>query len=340
MNKEAPLVSVIIPVYNVRTYLPQCLESVINQSYRNLEILIIDDGSTDGSGRICDQYARKDERIRVFHTENRGLASARNPGLEQIHGEYISFLDSDDWMELHAIETMLSTMFQTGSDIVAALSCREYMGKTSWSRYVLKSIQLFHGQDILPAFAQGLFGGNAVWSKLYRADLFASLRFPNGHNYEDVAISWKIMKELAAVGGTVSLLPDVLSHIRMRQTSITHTKSMTNLLDCWEANQAKYEALPEYQAQLLPACIMAAGQMWVHYQTFTKEERALARITMARMQGFSRTHFYQILHGKYSLHVKLSCLITQWNHPILMHLAHHGNKVRKLFTESRPKLYD
>ena len=148
MNNEAPLVSVIIPVYNVRAYLPQCLESVINQSYGNLEILIIDDGSTDGSGRICDQYAEKDERIRALHTENRGLASVRNLGLEQICGEYISFLDSDDWMELNTIETQLKAMIQTGSDIVVAQSSTEYFGKTTYPVKAPEGPQLFLGQQM------------------------------------------------------------------------------------------------------------------------------------------------------------------------------------------------
>ena len=339
MNNEAPLVSVIIPVYNVRTYLPQCLDSVINQSYRNLEILIIDDGSTDGSGRICDQYARKDERIRVFHTKNRGLASARNLGLEQIHGEYISFLDSDDWMELHTIEIMLNAMTQTGSDIVVAPEYYEYIGKTRCSKNTSKTIQFFRGQEILPAFAQGLFA-DVVWNKLYCANVFATLRFPDGHNYEDAATTWRIMKDLASEGGIVSILPDVLFHFRMRQSSISHTKTLGNLLDRWEAYHAKYEALPEYHAQLLPACILSAGQMWIHYETFSNEERAYARTTMNQMQAFSRTHLHQVLTGEYSSYVKLACLISQWNHPIVMHLAHQGNKVRKLFTESHAKPYD
>ena len=148
------------------------------------------------------------------------------------------------------------------------------------------------------------------------------------------------MKNLAENSGTVSILPDVLFHFRMRQSSITHTKNLSNLLDRWEANQAKYEALPEYQAQLLPACILSAGQMWIHYATFTEEERACARATIDQMQVFSKTHSHQVLRGEYSSYVKLACLITLQNHPILMHLAHHGNKVRKIFTNSQAKLYD
>ena len=121
------LVSVIIPVYNVSRYLPQCFESVISQTYRNLEIIVIDDGSTDDSGSICDQYAEKDDRIHVIHTDNRGLASARNLGLENVSGKYILFIDSDDWIEPQTIETFIGAALKTEADIVIARYCSEYM---------------------------------------------------------------------------------------------------------------------------------------------------------------------------------------------------------------------
>lgn len=124
------LVSVIIPVYNVGRYLPQCFDSVTSQTYRNLEIIVIDDGSTDDSGSICDQYAEKDDRIRVIHTDNRGLASARNLGLENVSGEYISFIDSDDWIEPQTIEMFIRTALETEADIVNAKYCSEYVVRT------------------------------------------------------------------------------------------------------------------------------------------------------------------------------------------------------------------
>ena len=94
-----PFISLIIPIYNVREYIEQCLDSVIAQDYENFEILLVDDGSTDGSEAVCDSYADKDPRIKVFHTENKGLSCARNIALDAAQGEYISFLDGDDWME-------------------------------------------------------------------------------------------------------------------------------------------------------------------------------------------------------------------------------------------------
>ena len=96
--EQKPLISVIVPVYNVAAWLPRCVDSILAQTYENLEILLVDDGSTDGSGNICEEYAKKDTRIRVLHKENGGLSSARNAGLDAAAGAYIGFVDSDDWI--------------------------------------------------------------------------------------------------------------------------------------------------------------------------------------------------------------------------------------------------
>ena len=117
MEKQ-PLISVIVPVYNVENYLPRCLDSIINQTYTNLEILLVDDGATDNSGKLCDEYAQKDNRIRVFHKENGGVSSARNMGLDNATGEYIAFVDSDDYIDKCMYEIMLNSSVQNNADIV------------------------------------------------------------------------------------------------------------------------------------------------------------------------------------------------------------------------------
>ena len=125
-NQCRPLVSIIIPVYNISRYLPQCLDSVISQTYQNIEIIMINDGSTDDSGSICDQYAQRDGRIHVFHTPNRGPGAARNLGLENARGQFVSFIDSDDWIGPQTIEILLGAAQETEADIVIARYCFEY----------------------------------------------------------------------------------------------------------------------------------------------------------------------------------------------------------------------
>ena len=112
------LISVIVPIYNVEKYLDRCVESIINQTYKNLEIILVDDGSPDNCTQMCDDYAKKDSRIRVVHKENGGLSDARNAGMEVATGEYVSFIDSDDYISLDFYETLFQTMIDNDSDIV------------------------------------------------------------------------------------------------------------------------------------------------------------------------------------------------------------------------------
>ena len=338
-GQEAPLVSVVIPVYNVRSYLPQCLESVICQSYRNLEILLIDDGSDDGSGRICDRYAERDARIRVLHTENKGLASARNLGLKNARGTFISFIDSDDWIEPHAIGTLLKAALQHHADIVAAGKSREYVNRSVPSRKMKEQVFVFRDQDILPAYVRGLFS-NVTWNKLYRSDCFSDIRFPDGHNYEDNATTWKLMARIAETGGTIVFLPEVLYHFRMRKSSITHTITLANIVDCWTAFRGKYEGLPEYREQLLSSCFMAIGKMWLNYSGLTAEEKDRAVITIREMQSFSKSHFRQTMKGKYSPRTKLICLLSNTGNPAVMWCCFRGGKFLQILRNTREKMFD
>ena len=114
---EKYIISVIIPIYNVECYLERCLESVVNQTYKNLDIILIDDGSTDASGKICDKWSKKDKRIHVYHTINCGVSHARNEGLKHICGDFVSFIDSDDWIDKNMFENLLEHMIKYHSEI-------------------------------------------------------------------------------------------------------------------------------------------------------------------------------------------------------------------------------
>ncbi len=121
---ELPVISVVVPIYNVDEYLPQCIDSIINQSYRELEIILVDDGSTDSGGSLCDRYARMDSRIKVIHKENGGLVSARKAGINSAVGEYISFVDGDDWIEPDTYRILIDA--GQGADIITFACYEEY----------------------------------------------------------------------------------------------------------------------------------------------------------------------------------------------------------------------
>ena len=334
----ASLVSVVIPVYNVRRYVSQCLDSVLCQSYANIEIIVIDDGSTDGSGRICDEYAKRDSRVSVLHTENRGLASARNLGLEKASGIFLSFVDSDDWVESDFIERLVCTAMETEADIVCIKSCKEYVGRTVYPQ-IVDGQKCFRGQEILQAFASGLFR-NAMWNKLYRHSCFSGIRFPDGHNYEDISTTWKLMQKLAESDGLVVELPEALYHLRKRKSSISHTKSISNIIDFWLASLEKYEGLAEYQDKLLPACFSGIGRMWTHYSAFSKEEKIEAKSIIREMQTFSKEHSQEVVRWKYPKCIKMACLVSQCRSPYLMWLCFCLGKLRRANKRIQYTMYD
>lgn len=186
-----PLISVIIPVYNVSQFLDRCLESVVHQTYQNLEIILIDDGSTDSSGLLCDEWAIKDSRIRVIHTSNSGAAAARNLGLDLAHGNYISFVDADDYLEKTTLETMLTGIQNQGASccICGYTPFDDCTGKYPVVAEINESV-LSGKQAIKERYLHHRIAFNIVnpWGKLFKADLWENLRFTNGLYYEDLDI--------------------------------------------------------------------------------------------------------------------------------------------------------
>lgn len=225
------LVSVIIPVYNVRPYLEEALDSVLAQSYQNLEALVIDDGSTDGSGEICDRYAERDGRFRVIHQENRGLGAARNAGLDRMSGEMVAFLDPDDAYDPSFVEEMVTAMAREKVDVVI---CRytvhfsvgklESQGRRKTSPSIVEGS--YDRAGALSALVEGAVN-NSVWNKLYRRKLWQDTRFVEGHAFEDAAVTYRMLCQ----SQRVYALEKPLYRYRRRPGSITATVSGSNLAD-------------------------------------------------------------------------------------------------------------
>ena len=335
---EYPLVSIVIPVYNVSCYLAQCLESVIGQTYRNIEIIVIDDGSTDNSGSICDRYAESDARIHVIHTSNRGLSAARNTGLDNTNGTYTFFIDSDDWIERNAIEYLLKTAIATKADAVKTEISIEYAGKTVHPKGVVDHVSTYHGQDIMTAFADGIFG-NVVWNKLYSSECLTSVRFPVGKNFEDVGFTCEIMRKLAMNDGTVTAVPEELCHFRKRKSSISNNWTWPNLSDSWEAHYSKYRALPEIQEKLLGECYISIGHMWMSYYTFSDKEKAEAAKTIREMKAFSKRHFHTVIRGKYNNLAKVACVFSQSSSKPVFWISYYCGRIRQGVLDRKQQMY-
>lgn len=194
-DMNAPLISVIIPVYNVEKYLRQCLESVIGQTYINLEIILIDDGSTDGSSKICDDFAAIDDRIVVIHQHNMGLSSARNVGLDIMKGDYVSFVDSDDWIERDMFAILLSSLEEEEADIAI---CSYYWVREDCCLPVDDSGNkvVYTREGALKELFRDKIIRNYVCDKFYKREIFESVRFPVGRFYEDIAITYKLFDKI------------------------------------------------------------------------------------------------------------------------------------------------
>lgn len=175
------MLSVIVPVYNVRPYLEACVESILNQTYRELEVILVDDGSTDGSQMICDDFAKKDCRVKVIHKENGGQSTARNAGLEIAAGEYVTFVDSDDSIEPGMYHEMLAQLEKENADVAACAfyECTERGKKPSGNSgevLILSTEEIFLHKDQIRFL---------LWNKIYRRERVAELRFTSGWLYED-----------------------------------------------------------------------------------------------------------------------------------------------------------
>ena len=220
MNKVSePLVSVIVPIYGVEKYLPCCLDSLQQQTYRNLEIILIDDGSPDGCGAICDRYAADDGRIRVIHQANGGLSAARNAGMEIMTGKYVTFVDSDDWLDPLAIEKMVEMADRYGVEMSAVRFQNVPEGKEPAPFEYKGIVRHYEKVDALETF---LFAGHlspCAWGKLWEARLWKDLRFPEGKLYED---QYTVYKALDRIGDCV-MTTDPLYFYRKRPGSIGHS---------------------------------------------------------------------------------------------------------------------
>jgi len=240
-----PLVSVVVPFYGVEAYLVECLDSVLAQTWPHLDVVLVDDGSRDTSRAIADSYAARDPRLRVVERPNGGLGAARNTGLEHVRGDYVTFLDSDDTMPPTAVETLVRSALETGSDLVVGAPDR-FDSTGHWPASWVAGV---HAQRLrrttlaaYPALLRNLY----TWDKLFRRDFFVAqgLRFREGVSYEDQPVVTQLLARAAAI----DVLPDVVYHYREREdrSSLSQqTRTLADLQDRIAAWDSSAEALRE-----------------------------------------------------------------------------------------------
>lgn len=210
-----PLVSVVVPVYNIQNYVGKCLESLVNQSYANIEVVVVDDGSIDDSGKICDAYALKNGQIKVYHKKNGGLSDARNYGIGKARGEYVALVDGDDTVSKDFVAEMVKAMDEKTDVVICGFN--EVIPEKKTLSGKEATIKLLVEQENLEIVA---------WNKLYRRELFNSIYYPVGEKYEDTLTTYKVL----ALASRVKYVPKSLYKYKVREDSIMSTADLKERL--------------------------------------------------------------------------------------------------------------
>ena len=268
-------VSIVIPVYNVEDYLVECVESVCNQTYDNLQIVLIDDGSTDTSGLMCEKLKNVDERIRVVHKENGGLSDARNTGICYATGEYVFYLDSDDYLEPDAIEILVKMAETEGADIVVGNYFYTYSDNETVAEFQFETEIILSNYEAMEALVTGKIQ-NFAWGKLIKRELAEKYQFPKGKLFEDHYWAHLIFGEAQKVAVTNK----TLLHYRQRDKSISYTFNI-NRLDVLEGWIVRKEYIEKKYADLL--------EKYLEY--LSKSYVSIAWMIMTKMQGSRKVAF-------------------------------------------------
>lgn len=229
-------ISVIVPVYNVEDLLSKCLDSILNQSFKDFELLLIDDGSKDKSGSICEEYAKKDSRIIVYHKENGGLSSARNFGVGRALGDYITFIDSDDFIDKSMLEILYNNMIDNNVDLSITGVRDIYDGKLSIDADREK--MLLNSEETLKLMLMGKKINVYAVSKLYKRSIFEDIKYPIGKAYEDSYIIVDILKKCSTV--FVDTIPQYNYYHRADSiTTLAYNTRDLDYIEAWTINHDK-----------------------------------------------------------------------------------------------------
>lgn len=234
---EKPLISVIVPVYNVENYIHRCVESIVNQSYKNLEIILVDDGSPDNCPKICDEWSKKDKRIKVVHQKNGGAGSARNAGIAVSSGEWIAFVDGDDSVDESFYEVLMSAALENNVDICACdFKYFNEDGTFTTETYFDKPL-IFSSRELLTEFFDYCKGQWVSFcNKIIKKDLLKDFKFPEKCYFED----WRMAPVLYSRADKIMYLPIYMYNYYYREDSAVHTYSVKRYSDCVAADVFHY----------------------------------------------------------------------------------------------------
>lgn len=308
-----PKISIIVPIYKVEPYIHKCIDSILNQTFKDFELILIDDGSLDNCGKICDEYAQKDKRIVVIHKENGGLSSARNAGLDIARGNYIGFIDSDDYIDNDMYEILYNICEESKCDIASCSSIIYYPNKT-----VINGGHdlIIHSRDkALKTMLEGVLYDEVVWVKLFKKSVIGDIRFPEGRIYEDTSFTYKVIhnsKKIACIG-------KAKYHYIKHEGSIMSNAIKNIRLDAIIAYQEMYEFMKEKHPEVcnlvllkLANSSMSIMNLIISQNDFSRYKKSYYKISKTLNIYFSKT----VKLKEYPRNVKI-LLVANKIHPVL-----------------------
>lgn len=306
-----PLISIIVPVYNVQQYLARCLDSIIDQTYTNLEIIVVDDGSTDDSGKICDQYAEKDNRIQVLHCPYGGVSIARNRGIKAAKGSYLGFIDSDDWIEPNFYECLYNSLTNAHADIAFCSVFRHKKGEC-FAKYKSGKVVCWNRKESLIHLLKAKRLRDHVWNKLYKKALFDGISFPPDKLYEDVLTLYKVFLKV----NKAVYIQKPLYHYIYREGSISHTRKKRRERECqlFEALYNRNKFFYTYDQTLLSVSLNRTLQIGIkviyHALRDRRENRELIESQVKCLSEMDKRKAAWYLHAGIYLLTKYFALHT------------------------------
>ena len=245
---NSPKVSIIVPVYNVENTIERCLESLVKQTYKNIEILLINDGSQDNSLNICEEYKNNDNRIKIINQENKGLSGARNTGLNIANGDYICFVDSDDWVEKDFVQYGINLVVKNNVKlaILGYYNSTETKDEFTTKGWISKQEKIITNEEAMRLLVEDETIKSHAWDKIYSKELFKKIRFPENKNFEDIYIMHKIVEKCEKI--VLSRQPKY--HYYIRENSISRSYKIKNIYNYFEAEIIRRNFLEDNYKEL------------------------------------------------------------------------------------------
>ena len=308
------MISVIIPVYKTEQYLKECLDSIVNQTYRDIDVILVDDGSPDQCPQICDEYASSYSFIRAYHIPNTGVSGARNYGIERArenNSDWLFFADSDDWLDLDTLEKLHDAAVTNNAEIAI---CGWNKENVDFSKANEVDDKVYDKNHIMIAMLSGVFQ-YMVCNVLWKLSLFDDIYFPLNTYFEDVRTTYKLFEK----ADTAVTISTTKYHYRQRSGSTVHVNSMKPMIDRWNAAENLYNYFEsgiyknnnQIRCARLDHCAHAALVLWSNFRQCSLKERKEAKPEMKQIASFVRKHFHLLGLNNWPFRRRLMMILTR-----------------------------